>query len=94
MTKEKSNPSSNPTSKPASDPHSFSDGVSKTKEGFSQAKIAVEDFLGNDPKAQATEVGKKLAAEATVFIKDNPWASVLGAAVIGYLIGSTRGGRK
>ncbi len=73
---------------------SASDGFSQAKEGFSKAKTAIDDFLENDPKAQATEIGKKLAAEATVFIKDNPWAAVLGAAVIGYLIGSTRGGKK
>ena len=92
MTTTKEN--SNPSSDSKSEAHSFSDGFSKAKEGFSQAKTAVEDFLENDPKAQATELGKKLADEATVFIKDNPWASVFGAAVIGYLIGSTRGGRK
>ncbi len=88
MTMEKEN------SNPNSDSSSFGDGFSKAKEGFSQAKSAVEDFLDNDPKAHVTELGKKLADEATVFIKDNPWAAVFGAAVIGYLIGSTRGGRK
>lgn len=61
---------------------------------LNQTSTAVRDFLENDPKAQATELGKQLAAEATAFIKANPWVSVLGAATIGYFLGSTRGGRK
>lgn len=39
---------------------------------------------------EAGEVGKLLAVEATEFIKKNPWAAVLSAAVIGYLLGTMR----
>lgn len=66
----------------------------------SDIKQVFKDFLDNDSRAQvteqvteqATEMGKKLAGEATVFIKNNPWAAVLGAAAIGYLLGSFRAG--
>jgi ElaB/YqjD/DUF883 family membrane-anchored ribosome-binding protein len=67
-------------------------------DGLSQAKTIVTDFLENDPKAQATELGKQLSAEVTVFIKNNPWVAMLGAAAIGYWLGaklgSTNRGRK
>ena len=66
--------------------------MTKHGEKSNQSSTAVRELLENDPKAQATELGKKLAAEATVFIKANPWVAVLGAAAIGYFLGSTRRG--
>jgi ElaB/YqjD/DUF883 family membrane-anchored ribosome-binding protein len=70
---------------------SAADASERIKEKLSDT---ISEIFDGDPKAQAAEFGKKLGAEATVFIKNNPWAAVLGAAAIGYLLGASRGGRK
>lgn len=57
---------------------------------FEKAKDATTGFLENDPQAQISELSREWAKEATVFIQKNPWAAVLGAAAIGYFLGSTR----
>lgn len=57
---------------------------------LSQAKTTASDLLASDQAQHVTEIGQEWAAEATRFIKRNPWAAVLGAAAIGYYLGSTR----
>lgn len=59
---------------------------------LSKLSATVSNAASNAPtKEQATEVGKQLAAEATKFIQQNPWAAVLSAAAIGYFLGASRG---
>ncbi len=60
-------------------------------DSLKQASSTATNFLENDPRAQEiADLSKEWAKEATKFIQRNPWAAVLGAAAIGYFLGSTR----
>lgn len=65
-----------------------------THEVATQAKKIIHDFVDSDPNLKAKKLGKDLANEMTAFIKANPWAAVLGAAAIGYFLGTIRGGQR
>lgn len=57
---------------------------------LSQAQTTASEFLNGEPGKQMTELSQEWAAEATQFIRRNPWVAVAGAAAIGYYLGSTR----
>lgn len=64
-------------------------------DALKQASATATDFLENDPRAkEITAITKARAQEwtdeAAKFIRQNPWVAVLGAAAIGYYLGSTR----
>lgn len=60
-------------------------------DSLKHASSTATDFLENDPRAkEVSALSKEWAQEATKFIQRNPWAAVLGAAAIGYILGSTR----
>lgn len=62
----------------------------------SAASSVASELLESDAASQFKDLTKDWSAEATKFIKKNPWAAVLGAAAIGYYLGATRhrgGGR-
>jgi ElaB/YqjD/DUF883 family membrane-anchored ribosome-binding protein len=68
-----------------------------TVEGaISKATAVASELLESETATQITDLSKEWVAGATKFIKKNPWAAVLGAAAIGFYLGSSRhrgGGR-
>ncbi len=57
---------------------------------ISKVTDVATDIMASEPAGQFVDVTSEWAAEATKFIKKNPWAAVLGAAAIGYYLGSKR----
>lgn len=51
------------------------------------SEVMEEIFQGRDPQKTV----KEWADEATRFVQRNPWAAVLGAAAIGFVLGSYTG---